>query len=88
MELDKRTIGRTITTTQCNGQRVVNGEFTDYFRVLTGEYDVKRATTKLRKMENDETIVINNCEIIRNFYGMSLKTFVEIAKKKGFVKNV
>lgn len=76
-------VGRTITLSACNGQRVnqATGEFEDFFELLTGDYTPARATRAMRRKYHDSTIVINNVETNTDYYSMDALDFVMSALK-------
>lgn len=75
-----RDIVRTFAATGCVGQRVnALGQFETFTDALEGIYDAKSATTKLRKLYNDETIVINHVEPDSHRYRMTFADFIKYA---------
>lgn len=83
MAKTRKTVGRTITTSVCNGQMLnyATGEFEDYCETLVGEYTPQKATTYFRRIV-DDSITINNVEIFNDYYTMPTAEFVRLATKK------
>lgn len=83
MAKTRHTIGRTVTTTVCNGQMLnyATGEFEDFCETLVGEYTPIRATNYFRRLV-DNSITINNTEIFSDYYVMKTSDFIRQAKKK------
>ena len=75
-------ISRTVVTTKCSGQHLVNGEFFDFYAEFPGCLTLKRAQSRLRREFADDTIVINNCEYEEAYYTMPMQTFIDHATKK------
>lgn len=76
----RKRIGRTVALSRCYGQMVVNGEFFDVYEEIPGNYTPERATRKLRRELDDETITINHVEIEKHYYSMTLEDFMTHAK--------
>lgn len=75
-------VGRRLTLTACNGQRVgEGGEFEDFCDVLVGDFDTMRATRALRRKYHDSTIVINNIEKSSAYYKMDALAFIANAER-------
>lgn len=76
----RRRIGRTIALSRCSGQMLKDGEFFDVYEELPGRFTPERATRKLRRELNDESITINHVEIELHYYSMSLEEFMTHAE--------
>lgn len=72
-------VKRTITTSNCYGQRVNDhGEFEDYNAVLYGGgFTPKQATTTLRQRKGDPSICINNVEEESHLYRIDYEEIVK-----------
>lgn len=83
MAQTRKTVGRTITTSVCNGQMLnhVTGEFEDYCETLVGEYTSQKATMYFRRIV-DDSITINNVEIFTDYYTMPTAEFARLATKQ------
>ena len=57
-----RNMVRNIPVTHCNGQVLVNGEFEDFSACYVGNTDCKKATKYYRRLVDNDTVAINNCE--------------------------
>lgn len=76
----RKRIGRTIALSRCSGQMVCDGEFFDVYEELPGRFTPERATRKLRRELNDESITINHVEIESHYYSMTLEEFMTHAE--------
>lgn len=78
----RKTVGRTVTVTECNGQRVnrTSGEFVDFVHTLVGEHTPEQATMICRRM--DPSITINNVEVFTDYYTMPTDKFIALATKQ------
>lgn len=76
----RKRIGRTIALSRCSGQMVHGGEFFDVYEELPGRFTPERATRKLRRELNDESITINHVEIESHYYSMTLEEFMAHAE--------
>lgn len=76
----RKRIGRTIALSRCSGQMVRDGEFFDVCEELPGRFTPERATRKLRRELNDESITINHVEIESHYYSMTLEEFMTHAE--------
>lgn len=75
-------VGRRLTLSACNGQRVgPGGEFEDFCDILVGDFDTMRATRALRRKYHDPTIVINNVEKTNAYYKMDALEFIAHAER-------
>ena len=83
MAQTRKTVGRTITTSVCNGQMLnyVTGEFEDYCETLVGDYTPQKATMYFRRVV-DDSITINNVEIFTDYYTMPTADFARLATKQ------
>lgn len=76
----RKRIGRTIALSRCSGQMLKDGEFFDVCEELPGRFTPERATRKLRRELNDESITINHVEIESHYYSMTLEDFMTHAE--------
>ena len=76
----RKRIGRTIALSRCSGQKVHDGEFFDVYEELPWRFTPERATRKLRRELNDESITINHVEIESHYYSMTLEEFMTHAE--------
>lgn len=79
-------IGRNVTVTHCNGQRLNQTEnneteFVDFSFDIYGCYTPQRATKFARRKFGDNSIVINNVLHETNYYAMELTTFLKYAER-------
>lgn len=79
------TIGRNVTVTHCNGQRVTNTRegpvFEDFSIDVYGCYTAERATTYVRRLVKDSSIVINNVEHETHHYKMKIQDFIKYGER-------
>lgn len=73
-------ITKTINQTKCIGYRVIDGALTDFVHVEFGKFDASKASKYLRKLYNDDSIVISSVEIEAHKFEMSEETFIENAR--------
>lgn len=76
----RKRIGRTIALSRCSGQMLKDGEFFDVYEELPGRFTPERATRKLRRELNDESITINHVEIETHYYSMPIEDFMTHAE--------
>lgn len=79
-------VGRNVTISRCNGQRLNSNnsdthEFVDFSIDLYGTYTVERATRFARRITGDKSIIINNIEHETGYYSMDLETFMRYAER-------
>lgn len=74
-------IGRSVVLTHCSCLRVKDGEIAEFDAVLAGEFDEKNAMVKLRKVFEDQTIVVLKAETDVDYYTVPLNAFVFEAMK-------
>lgn len=75
-----KSIMRTLSVTGCVGQRInALGEFEPFSDVLHGIWDAAKATSKLRRKWNDQTITINKVEPSVKKYKLSIDDFYKYA---------
>lgn len=76
-------IGRRIVTTVCHYKRLnPDNDFEDFVAVINGSYTEKQATKHLRRIENDLTIVVYECEYESAYYKMSIDDFINNSIKE------
>ncbi len=76
-----RRVGRTVSVSHCNGQMLnENNEFVDVSGDLFGNFTPERATRKFRRDFDNQSITINNVEIERHYYSMTIEDFVNAAE--------
>lgn len=74
-----RVLKRTIPITHCNGQflnRATN-DFEDFYGMFYGETDEAKATKYYRGLLDNDSIVINNCEIEYRVYNLPVSEIIE-----------
>lgn len=77
---NRQTIGRTLTLSFCVGVNIIEGEIRDFYEVLPGDYTPERATKKLRRLNEDQSITINEVRTETGYFVMDLLEFAKNAK--------
>ena len=73
-------ITKTINESKCIGYRLIDGVLTDFVHVEFGKFDALKASRYLRKLYNDDSIVIQSVEVVPHKFEMSEETFIANAK--------